>query len=76
MTKKERGGKKAWVTRNLTELTGDLEGAALAVSIAEFMGRMSAARRKDFRRWLRSLAKAYDGVILQPERWKRENMST
>ena len=76
MTKKERAGKKAWATRYLTELTGDLEGAALTASIAEFMGRMDTARRKDFCRWVRSLAQAYNSVIFQPERRKHENMST
>ena len=76
MTKDDKRSLKALAVKDITAFTGDREGAALAVNVAVFMDGMSRERRTDFQRWLRSLVKAYDSVILQPERWKHKNMST
>lgn len=56
---------KARAVEHLTDLTGDRDGAVLAVDIILQMSKMTTAQRKDFHRWIRSLSAAYDAVYVK-----------
>ena len=58
---------KARAVEHLTDLTGDRDGAVLAVDIILQLSRMTTEQRRDFRRWIRSLSAAYDAVCIHPE---------